>query len=312
MATTSKPAPDINVTHSIAADLGEQYEEFHGVKVLDVPEPDYGAGVVAVVPRGKHLQSLKPFIDEFRERPERRSGVARLQDADSFVAFVNRFKDGHSAIFADASRTSPSLTAVLDYNQSGVDGMPRFGKHRAVYQCPLSDEWMAWTRHDGKPLAQGDFASFLEDHITDVMDPAGVEGDENLTALTDLLGGRWASASTLIGLSRGLQINIETAVKQAVTLSTGEITVNYAETHSDGAGAPIRVPNLFLLAIPVFRGGAFYRVPVRLRYRLSGGKLSWSFHLYRADRVFDDAFSEVVTKAATGTALTVFMGAPEV
>ena len=64
-------------------------------------------------------------------------------------------------------------------------------------------------------------------------------------------------------------VSVETSVQQAVTLATGEITINFAEQHKDGAGAPIRIPNLFLIAVPVFEAGDAYRIPVRLRYRLA-------------------------------------------
>jgi hypothetical protein len=86
--------------------------------------------------------------------------------------------------------------------------------------------------------------------------------------------------------------------------------VSYDEQHRDGAGQPIRVANLFQICIPVFYAGTPYRMAVRLRYRLNGGKLSWSFLLVRPDLVFDDAFRGIVAKVEeTGT--PVFLGSPE-
>ena len=44
---------------------------------------------VASVPDGRKLQSLKSFFDEYRTRPERKSGTSTLTTIESFVAQVN-------------------------------------------------------------------------------------------------------------------------------------------------------------------------------------------------------------------------------
>lgn len=74
-----------------------------------------------------------------------------------------------------------------------------------------------------------------------------------------------------------LQVNVESNVKNAQTLNSGEVSILFEEVHRDGAGAPLKVPNLFTIAIPVFYGGELYRIAARLRYRVSNAKITWSY-----------------------------------
>jgi hypothetical protein len=74
---------------------------------------------------------------------------------------------------------------------------------------------------------------------------------------------------------------------------------------------PVKVPNLFLIGIPVFEGGPLYRIPVRLRYRLAGGRVTWIVRRYRPEAVFKDAFDEALARIGEATGLPVLRGAPE-
>lgn len=268
--------------------------------------------IVAVPPCGANgqwtLESAKDLLDDYLERPERRKGTAKLGDLQSFIAHANRFKDTGSALFADPTPTRPSLTSVLDYHQ-GAGGQPRFGKHRGVYEFPLSDEWKIWTGRASKPMAQAEFGEFLENYVTDVLDPAGAGPTAKDLAAT--IGCHFASPSKLLELSRGFSVNVGTKVRNAQNLSTGEISVQYQVEHADDAGALLKVPGAFLVGLPVFKAGAPYQLAVRLRYALRDGSVAWRFELHRADRVFDHAFNEACTKATADTDLPLFVGAPE-
>ena len=87
--------------------------------------------------------------------------------------------------------------------------------------------------------------------------------------------------------------------------------VQYEASHTDGSGQPIKVPNLFMIAIPVFDRGDVFRIAARLRYRTLGGRVEWFYDLYRADKVFRVAIDEAAAFAATNTGLPMFSGTPE-
>ena len=61
----------------------------------------------------------------------------------------------------------------------------------------------------------------------------------------------------------------------------------------------------------VFRAGELYEVPVRLRYRVTGQNVKWSYELYRPEAVFDHAIEGACEAAKEKTALPLFYGSPE-
>lgn len=303
-------AADITIA-SGARELAEWARRSAPIEIVEI-----AGRQVALVPADKSIQSVKKFVDEYAATPDRKKGVARLGDLNSFIEHANRFKDAGSALFARRDKAEPSLTVVLNYHEAG-GGAARFGDHRGVYAFPLSDEWKAWTKVDNEKMGQADFAAFLEDRIVDVLPPPemdaakeGVHGDAILE-LAKLVGGSFAGPEKLIALGRGMAVNAEARVKGAVNLSSGETTIQYEEVHADGAGEPLKVPSLFLIGIPVFANGVAYRIGIRLRYRVAGGRVAWFYSLYRPERSFDDAFLEACATAAAATGLPLFYGAPE-
>ena len=256
-------------------------------------------GDIIVIQRGQEVISLKPYKDALLERPERKTGTAQLDTLESFIAHVNRFKGASSAVFINAQR----ILAVYDYHHEH----PAFLEHRAVYKFPLSPEWIAWTRASGETMAQQLFAEFLESHVMDVAAPKDGDADKYFAEL----GFTLASPSALLALSRGLRVRVEQEAVSKPNLSTGEIEVSFKEQHNDGAGAPLKVPGGFVLHIAPHMQGALYAVPVRLRYRVAGGKVQWVMALHRTDLVLRDALKDAATKVAEQTGLPVFHGSPE-
>lgn len=277
---------------------------------------------VLILPEGLEAISIKRYIDEFRTAPERRKGTAAMATLESFIEHANRFKDGDSALFAHDGgqavegerRFRPTLTSVLNYHTAGPDGNPRFGDHRGVYTFPISDEWAAWTKKNGEPMSQIEFAEFLEDRILDVSAAPSISAlapDHPLRQMGEALGGTFAGPTKLMELSRGLAIRVGEVVKSATNLSSGEASIQYISEHQDETGQPLKVPSLFAIAIPVFKSGALYQIPVRLRYRTRAGAITWAYELYRAEKAQRDAFEEAARQAADETELPVFFGQPE-
>lgn len=298
------------------AEVRKLVEDYTKPAVVTLDEPGTGVKVPAVLSFNS-VKSLQPEVfDQYRATPLFRRGTAELLSLDSLIDHGNRFKDDGSAIFADDSRSAPALTIVLDYHDVGgpEDGTQRHGKHRSHFAFPLSDEWKAWTATNAQPMSMADFAVFLEERLPDVLDLIPDEDDvpEDLRKFINSAGGAGSIATSqrLLELSRGLQINENSAVKEVVKLSSGEGQVLFQSEHTDAAGAPLKVPSLFLIAIPVFRNGPLYRLVARLRYRKNGGIVFW-YDLWRADRTFDHAFKESCERVRVETSLPLFFGRPE-
>lgn len=293
---------------SDAQALIDAVKQLHNFSTGDAAK--VGDAPFAVVPNGKSLISLKPLLDEFLKLPDRRRGTSKLSTVESFIEVVERFKSEASAVFANPNRSSPSIDAVFDWHPAGPDATKAdWLRHQAVFAPPLSDEWKAWSANNNKPMSQADFAAFVEERIGDLI--VAKLDDPKLKTFADLVGGTWASPSDMVQLSRSLTINVEATVKNAQTLSTGEVSIVYEETHKDGTGQPLKVPSLFTIAVPVFYAGDLYRIAARLRYRRNGGTIVWTYQLVRPDLVFDDAFKGIVAKVRDETSLPVLLGTAE-
>lgn len=263
-----------------------------------------------VLPQGRTVKSLKPLFDEYLPAPERKVGISTHLTILSLIEHFNRTRDEGSVFFADIRRETPKLLAVYDYNQK--DGAARFGQHRAEYAFPLSDEWKAWDGVDGETLEQADFALFIEDRIADIAQPheatkKTLEVLERLQlGLADI-----AEPARMANLSQGLSVRVDVRVQGIKRLSSGECQISYSQENQDENGQPLKVPSIFIIAIPLFRGGDYYAIPVRLRYRVTGQRVTWSFALYRTEEIFDAAIQRELDRVKESTEAPIFAGFPE-
>lgn len=169
-----------------------------------IPGIDQTMSVVAM-PAGMELKSLKPLIDEYRKgRPDRIATTAGPTTAQAFVDYMNRFKDGTSAVFVSDNPDAPFVLGTLDYHSgnkvvSDIDGdihvpnspIPSFCTHKAVYSMPLSDGFKAWkTASGGGLMSQEMFADFLDNHLHDIENPPldwGALTEKTFDTICDIL-----------------------------------------------------------------------------------------------------------------------------
>lgn len=285
-------------------------QEMHGHDSIDL-----GCDQNAILmPKGMKIESIKHLIDEYRVRPERREGVATMQSVESFIEYVNRFKNGHTVVFAseadpDSGRAS-SLHAIIDHHEAGADGQACFGRHQCKYDFPMSDEWRAWSKVDGDSMDQETFAELLEDRIFDVRSPYGEDVGESADRFANELGIRLASPAELRDLGKGLAVRVGQQATQTHNVQTGESSLQFAEEHADSTGKPLTVPGGFVLGVPVFREGRVYQLCARLRYRVSGS-IRWIVKLHRSDIIYRHAFGEACELVSTETGCAVFRGQAE-
>lgn len=248
---------------------------------------------------------LRKFAEEWRVFPERRKGTATATTLHSFIELVNYHRIGSTAIFADTGQR-PSLTCVVDYHPT-PDGTPAFCEHRIVYTFPLSDEFQAWTKQDGQVMDQGEFTAWVEEHIADLTEATSEEVAKNEA----LFRTRTATPAHMIELSRGLAINVDSTVKNATVLQTGEASIIFEEEHKDATGAKLIVPGMFMVSIPVFVGGVPVRIPARLRYRVLRGKVTWFFQMFRWKAEVRERILADLAIVHDETTVLTYEGAPE-
>jgi hypothetical protein len=264
-------------------------------------------------------EEIDRALDKFQ--PARRSGTDHLHEIDSLIEWTNRFKGSNSVLFCDAEQ--PSLTCITNYHGEGAatpegrDPLANHCDHRGVYKFPHSEEWKAWSDFSGKWKSPGEFGEFIEDRSADFYDPTpylangtgdAAEWEKKLADVAARLSGRFATYRRLLELSRGLEIHESQTAKFKRNPDTGEGQIFFEATQAGQDGGKIDIPNLALIAIPVFENGAAYTLPVRLAYRPNGGDVKFRLTLHDADKARRDAIREGAEKAKEATALPLFYG----
>lgn len=289
----------------------ELAQEASRVELIKFPTEDLGPGLPAHVPllidhrKGGEIAEIGHLIESYRTEPARREGTAQVTTLQSFIALVNRHKDDGSAVFAKTAWPEPHLLAVFDYHD--LDGTPRWGKHRARYAFPITDEFKVWIEKNGKAMEQAEFAAFLEDHAAELSAAYPPEAAQFETLFKE----RFATPADLIALSRNLEIHVGAKVKRAERIQTGERTVEFVEEHLNTKGEKVEIPGIFMVSVPAFVDGEPVRIPARLRYRIAGGSIHWFYQLYRWQFWLRDQIKNDLDTVAQQTALPTFEGAPE-
>jgi len=321
-------------------EIGQMAGQNKQTEIVSVPHKASGQELIYMITRndrgGMQSVDLTNALSKLDLNPARLTGTATHLTLESLIDHSKRFANQSSALFADIRPDQLSLRSVLNYHDAlnnVIDGngeevepiptpQPQHGDHGGIYRFPLSEPWEIWNKASTSPMTMEEFSYFLEDHITDVMMlPAFLTGNGNADELSDAdkalvelvakLEGKPCGPEKLMTLAKGLQINEAGKTKTTFNRNTGEQQLVFVEEHTDEHGQTLSVPNMFLISIPVFKNSASYRIPVRLRYRKSGGAIYWIIALHRPDRMLEHAFNEACDKAMRETGLPLFFGQPE-
>lgn len=297
-------AIDIETIKDLTDRAGSEIDGIH----LEHPPAGIPAEVPLFIDRSSgNVKSVRALLEEYRTHPESKKGTAKVATLESLIDLTNRHKTAHSVIFADTDWRKPSLTTVVDYHHNESGGQADNGKHRIHYPFPLSEEWNAWIALDGKPLEQKDFAEWIEDHIHELTSPDTLEEEQYFNSF----GFKVAFPNELVTLSRGLKVHAETRVKSNVVLQSGEGEISFEEEHKTADGGKLSIPGLFIINIAPFFMGETTRIPVRLRYRVHGGSVTWFFKLYRPDIHITLQVDRDFERAIRETELPGYRGTPE-
>lgn len=224
-----------------------------------------------MVPDGYHLEDTRPELEPLKPlSPRRVIGTTVLHTPDALVGYVTEHNSSMQAtVYADMPRLR--LTAVLNDDH---DGDPDWRDHRAVVDLRPTPEWEAWTKADGRLMAQEDFSEFLEQHAHEVISP---------------------DAATMIEVARTFEAKRDVQFRRAISPQSGAVEVQYDETIDGRAGrGSITVPDEFTIVASPFYGAAPLEVRARFRYRLRDGHLGVGYSLLHVDRLMDDTFNDLV------------------
>jgi uncharacterized protein YfdQ (DUF2303 family) len=213
-----------------------------------------------------------------------------MNDAASFIDY---FKLHQMASRIYGTVEPPKFIAVLNDDRKDEPG---WGDHRAVYNCPLSKEWKEWKQFAGSPRDQIAFSEFIETHVPDIISS---KEDE-------------PSGAMMLEVATSFKAQKKVNFASGQRLDNGQVDFVFQEEIQGSAGAKghIKVPERFFIGVPVFEGGAPYRIEAKLRYRLKDGALSMWFDLVRDHKVQEAAFMDIWKEIADGTSTTIWRGTP--
>jgi uncharacterized protein YfdQ (DUF2303 family) len=203
----------------------------------------------------------------------------KLQTVDSLVDYVNRYKTEHTVLFADIG--SNTIVGAIDYHGASGDkpGTADHVDHRATLTLPLSVEWMTWTAAHDRKVSQLDFARFLEENASDIMQPAAAD---LLDSVRDLQGAR------------------KVQFKRAIRTATNTESFEYTDESTATSGG-VELATLMTLNVPIYFDGEFVQPKAFLRWDLDDGRLLLGIALHRAEHVRQATFKRIVLDASART-----------
>lgn len=302
---------------------------FHAPVDWGFTDPQTGqVARVAALPTqtGFTLKSVKPFLDEYLERPRSLRGTAKAETLASFIDIVLQHKTLSTVIFASKS-DGYGLDAVIDYHGKsdlGSGSTPSFCNHRTLYMFPQTDELAAW-KGAIQWRGQGAFAQFLDSRRFELVDPMDIETVPEGSLMHDVLfravtrdkRGELNEQKNRVFASPG-------DLMQLVETLSGHSKTKFAEVKTDrfgGLRATIekegriegdeKIPTLFLVEVAAFVGGDKLTLPARIRAQVGQNGLQLAAELVGVERVLEKAFVESIKEVEAKTGCKVFRGSPE-
>lgn len=261
----------VEVTVSTVADLVRKAESVQTIE---------GVPVIILSEGQRHIE-----MEHLLASPTALTENVKVVSVDSFVEYWRRYADNDSVIFVDDK--AHTVNAVLDYHTD----MAEWCRHKLTLSLLPTPEWAKWRQCSGKRLGQVEFAEFIQDNMTDVVNPDGATLLEIVTNLSNHRTAKFASN---------------------IRLDNGQVQLTYEEDLRGAAVAgSMSIPQEFELGIRPFARCATYSVGARLRYRITDERnLTIWYEIKRPDRIEVDAFEGVLGELTDklGVGVPIFYG----
>lgn len=230
-------------------------------------------GAFVIAPDG---WDIKP-LENLQDTPNRIIAHRKFSDVDSLVSYLRRYSTP-DLLLVTSDPKAGVLRAILDYHEpSGADfsAEPMWCAHCADFVARFTPEYEAWRKLHRKTISQIEAGEFLEDRLLDVIEPTG--GD-------------------VMDMVMKFEALKRVTFSQSTRLRDGTAQILYSE-ENEARGA-LTLPDTVMLLLPIYEGMEPERITVRLRFRVSDGKLAFTFVIAnieaierRAFRRCEDAFS---------------------
>ena len=219
--------------------------------------------------------------NDYRHAPVKQKREVTFLDPGSFLDYWAYWANDECQPEAWVDPNTRTVTAIFDATTLDDPTAIGWAGHRAVLRPEKTPDWIAWVKMSGELMRQETFAEFIEDHLPQIVEPAG---------------------AVMLEVAQSLQGTVKAEWKQAVRLSDGQVGLQYVEAANASAGAKgsLPIPAEFTIAVAPFKGGSPYKVRARFRYRIAGDQIALGFKLDRALDVEDAAWDDLLSDLRSG------------
>lgn len=244
---------------------------------------------VVVVPVGSTVQTLSKA--PHAPLPTRLIATRVFHDGDSFARYVGRYKQTGSHLVADID--AGKVVAILDYPDEVFAGFTSDAQpgaipsreHVASWPVGYSEAFEAWNKINGKLQPQADFLRFLEENVSDVMQPEAARILELVKDFSAVKTDRFESSKRLQNGDAALVYITETNVKQG-----------------------LEVPQKLKFSMPIYHGEEAHEFEAWFRYRIQSGQLLLGIEFHRIEPIKQAAFRAAVARTFDVAGLDPFYG----
>lgn len=223
-------------------------------------------------------------LEKYNHSPRRIRRLTVLDDAPSMTEYLRQFvlADGSgSRLYANFGDLS--MCAIID---DDLKVGASWRTHKALLSLKKSIEWNAWVGQNGKLQSQFDYCEFLEENISDIVEP---------------------SAAVILEGARSMTARKKVSFESGVRLETGDVQFSIIEETEARTRSCAIMPEAFTIGIPVFEGGERYAIKARMKYRMNDG-FKIGYQLLGIERTIRTVFREVAQTIGKEAPITTLFG----
>lgn len=188
--------------------------------------------------------------------PRRATGMTVTEDVRSFIEAVKLLGTDLAVVYAHADGT---MTAVI--NDSRAD-LPGWRDLQVKLIRPQARAFTEWLRIDGKGQTQYELANFIEDHLAQIVEPAGAD---------------------LLEIAQTFKASRRLSFRSQNVLRNGQVQVSYIEELEGGGGdlegrpeAKLAIPEVITVRLRPYRDEEPADLTARLRWNLRERAVSFT------------------------------------
>ncbi len=235
-----------------------------------------------IIPQGFEIVE----IEDYKIQPDRKTGQRTFTSTESFNSYVNKHKNEDQTIIV-ADSNVPAVKAI--FNDDGKD-TPAWSDFSAKLELKFSRQWLKWIEKNNRLMSQEEFAQFIEDNRIDFM--CGGEHKLNDEVV------KTVNPVEFKKLILDLNLSVSEKIKSKLDVVTGETIVSYS--NEDTGDKTFKVPSFFVIVIPVYKTGDYFKVIVRMRRRTSDGRVQFGFLIDQVDQAIESAFEKICKRVKEG------------